>query len=109
MTSDAKKLLRALYKQYKKRRKSGCSRSASSHFGDVYDVHRICASKLLPEDVSDFLSELNRLGFIGAFYADNGPYECWLTDEAISYMEQKPFDLIKKIFPFISGFLKFNP
>lgn len=104
MTSDAKKLLFLMYCAYKNRRSNGKARQDAVLFGSYTDVAELMPDDL-PDDVDDYIRELDRLGFVGVQYGDDHVYECWLKSSAIAKMEQLPLDYLRSVADFILRFI----
>lgn len=105
MTSDAKAMIYALYKEYKTRRSHGSSKSDARFFRDADSVHETFFPDWLLEDVEDTMRELDRYGYLDNFYADDTIYHCNLSDFAIAKLEEQPKDMFLSVADFISKFI----
>lgn len=105
MTKDSKKLLSALYKEYLSKRKSGKSKSDASIFGSSEHIQ----AELMPEesadDVDETCRELDRLGYLKCFYADDIAYVVTLTTKAIADMENRFKNGLVDVVQFLQGFI----
>ena len=104
MTNDAKRLLYKMYSEYKSRRKAGVSREDAQHFGSYEKVSALLPEDL-PNDVDDYLRELDRSGYVDVFYADNRASETRLTTDAIEHIEQLPANCLKSVLDFVAKFI----
>ena len=96
MTKETEKALKILYCEYKKRRKSGNSKSTAMEFASD-SIPRINAfHDWMHEDIQYALRELRASGYVRIFlYGD-----AQLTENALEFMEDKP----KEFFSSLSGF-----
>ena len=104
LTKDADALIRALYKEYKRRQSTGMPKIQAVHFGSSDEIQANIFPQTSPEDVDFLCRELQKSGLARIFLADNIVYDFTLSDEAIVYMENRlakkvhnVFDLIAKI------------
>lgn len=99
ITKDAEKLADALYKEYKKRRKSGMSKEEAMGFDEDW-------ASLFPEENADdlhiSLNELEKAFNLQVYYLDSFT----LSNELIAYEEKKPIKLVEKV---VDTALKFRP
>lgn len=105
ITKDAKKLLLLMYNEYQRRRKAGMTRSSAMSFGGAETIKKTLLPDELVQDIDDYIRELDRAGYVTASYADNTPWLCDLTTEAIQKIEKLPADTIKSIADFIGNFI----
>ena len=105
MTKDAKTLLYHMYKEYLIRRENHVSKSKAKDFDCAETIHETLFSDWCLEDVTETLRELDQLGFVNNFYADNTVYYCELTNNAISVMENQKKENILNVLNFISNFI----
>lgn len=86
LSRDTEKAFKILFCEYKRRRKTGESKSDSLCFED-YSYYKISAfSSWLRSDIDSAIQELNRVGFLRLDILDN----VFLTEKGIIYMEEKP-------------------
>lgn len=95
MTKETERAFKILYCEYKRRRKSGYSKSTAVEFEDG-SIQKLCAFKSwIPDDIRYALQELKRAGYVKIFiYGD-----CTLTEAGLEFMENKP----KEFFSELSG------
>lgn len=93
MTKETEKALKILYCEYKRRRKSGCSKATAMAFEDG-TIQKISAfEKWLPQDISYALQELKTAGYMRIFiYGD-----CVLTEAGLEFMENKPKEFFSEL------------
>lgn len=106
LSVESKKVLYSLYSEYKKRRKSGTSRSESRDFStSPDDLHRLFFDKS-KEDASDILYSLSDNGYIDLYdYGDDIVDGFFLTENAIAEIESLPASALLSIADFISKFI----
>lgn len=87
LTREAKKVLKALYKNYVQKRSDGCSITDASTFADLHKIGRLSDINLL-SDVIDIIKTLANLGYV-TYDSDDNFYVFIgkLTDKAIKYGE----------------------
>ena len=105
LTNDSKKVLYALYSEYKARRAVGSSKSDARFFGSAQSIQENFFPDWLLEDLEDSLRELDRSGFLNNLYADDTIYHCCLSCSAIAPMENLPKELLKDVLSFASHFI----
>lgn len=104
MTKESKRLLREMYNLYLVKRQNGNSRQTAKDFGRTETVQKDCAPSWSIDDVDDCLRELTRLGYLSSMDKTKPIYHCWLTDVAISDLEQYEINVIKDVASFIAQF-----
>lgn len=62
ITKDAKKLLKALYKEYENKKSHGLSRSEAAAFNDIAEICRL--SDMSVDDVRELYKELSEYGYL---------------------------------------------
>lgn len=105
ITKDSKRLLYILYKEYKSRRNNGTSKRRACYFESAKSIQQNFMPDELLEDVEEYLRELHRHEYVNNFYADNTIYDCYLSDAAISELEDLPKDTLLSVADFISKFI----
>ncbi len=105
LTNDSKKVLYILYSEYKARRSAGSSKSDAVCFLSAESIRDDFFPDLLLEDVEDALRELGSEGYLNNLYADDTIALCFLTNDAITSIEQLPIDTLKSLLSFVSNFL----
>lgn len=101
MTKDADKMLCCLYKEYLTRIKIGNSKTSSREFTAEYVTSDVILSKWHPDDVCTIRNELKRNGYLTVNIIGNFK----LTDEAITYMENRFKNNLNELADFISNFI----
>jgi len=105
LTSDAKKVLFVLYKEYKARRKQGLSRERSKRFDTAATVKENLFPDTSVVDLEDYLRELDRNDFTNNSYGSNTIIMFGLTDEGIAILENYPKDVFISVTDFIAKFI----
>lgn len=103
LTKDAEKLIAMLYDIYLEKRKSGISKAHAKHLGGSDLIKQKLAIDWSVSDVDEICRELNRAGFLDCMYADNTVYIARLSDNAISYMENRFKNGLKDVVQFLSS------
>lgn len=98
MTKDADKMLCCLYKEYLNRINVGASKTSSREFTPEYIQSDDVLSKWHPDDVLITRTELKNLGYITVNII--GKFR--LTDEAISYMQNRFKNGLNEVIAFIT-------
>lgn len=101
MTKDADKMLCCLYREYLNRIKTGSSKISSRDFTSEYASSDEILSKWHSDDVSATCNELKREGYLSINIIGN--YR--LTDDAISYMENRFINGLYEIADFVTKFI----
>lgn len=93
MTKETEKAFKILYCEYKRRRKSGCSKSTAMEFEDG-SIQKLTAFKSwLADDIVYALQELKTAGYVKIFiYGD-----CTLTEFGLEFMENKPKEFFAEL------------
>ena len=109
LTKDADKMLRALYKEYQKRRNEGMSNLEAKLFCSSSDIH----TEILPEwsfsDVDETCGELSSAGLLNCLYGDDVVQMAVLTDDAIAYMENRYKNILLSLAGNLKDLLSFLP
>ena len=101
MTKDADKMLCCLYRTYLNRIKAGNSKTSSKDFKAEYIESDEVLSKWHPDDVFATRNELKRAGYLTVNIIGNFR----LTDEAITYMENRFKNGLNEVIDFITRFI----
>lgn len=104
MTKETEKVLKILYCEFKRRRKSGCSKPTAMHFENGSIPKMDAFQNWLPEDISYALQELKTSGFVGSDICGN----VTLTETAVEFMQEKPkefFDGLSSFFDLVGIFI----
>ena len=105
LTKDAKKLLCLMYKEYKKRRKSGIGRSEARNFDSGAAVRESLSPDETIENIDDALQELFRAGYVNGRWADDICYAMLtLTNQAVEELEQLPAKRLESAVSFLGNF-----
>lgn len=99
LTKDADKMLCCLYKEYLQRVKLGSSKSTSRRFKMEYTKSDPVLSQWHEDDICITRNELKRNGLLNV--QTSGNFE--LTDNAISYMENRFKNGLSEVMDFISN------
>lgn len=93
MTRETEKAFKILYCEYKRRRKSGCYKSAAMEFEDG-NIQKLPAfQSWMADDIGYALQELKKAGYINIFiYGD-----CVLTEDGLEFMENKPKEFFAEL------------
>lgn len=100
ITKEVNALLRALYKEYKRRRKAGISKEQARCFGDSDAIQTNIVNKWSINDIDEACRELHGAGILNCFFIDNTVGESELTTHGIAYAEsytKKKFSTIISI------------
>lgn len=87
ITKDAKKLLKALYKEYENKKSHGLSRSEAAAFNDIREICRL--SDMCVDDIKELYGELAAIGYLE--YESSDMFEIVisnLTGKGIKYGEE---------------------
>lgn len=87
LSKEAKTLIRAIYKEYKRRRKAGMPKDQARSFGDSDTIQANILDKWNINDIDEACQELNNAGLIDCLLLDSTIGETDLTDEGINFME----------------------
>lgn len=98
ITKDAERLLSSLYKEYINKREGGISKENAKLTGSSERIHQDIMSEWSFDDVDETCRELSRAGLLKCFFADDVTYSSYLTDSAISYMENRAKDKLQNLF-----------
>ena len=94
-----------MYKEYKKRRKSGIGRAEARNFDSGAAVRESLSPDETIEDVDDALKELFRAGYVNGRWADNICYAMLtLTNQAVEELEQAPVKTLESAVSFLANF-----
>jgi len=106
LTKDAKKMIRAMYKNYRKKQKTGASKPKSKDFGSFQTIHVKMFPKWSFDNINDTCRELERAGFIKCLWAgDRTAYHVWLLDSCIVYGETHFKNIWRRFFDFSYKFV----
>lgn len=86
MTKETEKAFKILYCEYRRRRKSGCSKATAMEFEDGTIARINAFQKWIPEDIRYALRELKIMGYVRIDIIGN----VTLTENGIEFMENKP-------------------
>ncbi len=87
ITKDAKKLLKALYKEYENKKSHGLNRSEAAAFNDIREICRL--SDMCVDDIKELYGELAAIGYLK--YESSDMFEMVisnLTGKGIKYGEE---------------------
>lgn len=96
LTKDARYLLSLVYNIYRSRVSERKSRRDASRFSGSEYFHRSYFRDCHPDDVTDWIWELSKQGFIDCGNYDNKPAFFTLKSETIAYFEQLPKERMLK-------------
>lgn len=106
LTNDAKKLLYLMYKEYKKRRKSGIGRAEARNFDSSATIRESLSPDETIEDIDDMLKELFNAGYVNGLWADDVCYAALtLTNQAVQELEQAPAKTLESAASFLANFI----
>lgn len=105
ISSDAKRLLITLYREYISRMKSGQDITSATFFGRSQDIKNHCLSDEPLANVEHWCRELSREKYLSCFFADNTAYEISLTDKTIRECEDRFKGKLVEIAKFLSNFI----
>lgn len=105
LTKDAKTMLYAFYKEYKKRRKTQLPKCNARVIGSCEVVQQDYFPNWHIEDIKDTMRELGRNNFLKNRHYDNTICYSQLTDYAISVMEIQKTETFLSITDFIAKFI----
>ena len=105
LTNDAKKLLYALYTEYKARRAVGSPRSDAKYFHSAESIQENFLPDWILDDVEDTLFELEDAGLVEILRADNTITECFISDAAIATAEKQSSDVFASALDFVAKFV----
>lgn len=89
LTKDAYRLLVIMYKEYLTKRNHGVRKSDAALFGSSTQIQRAFVPRELPEDVNEYLLELEQSKYVSCLYGNDLVDEVMLTSKAIITMEQR--------------------
>ena len=101
LTKDADALICAIYKTYLQRRKSGNSKGQAKALGGAAQVQAGIVPKWPLPDVEDTLLELDCVGLLSCFGADDTVYDATLSDTGIIYMENRFKNGLKEVLDYL--------
>ena len=96
MTKEAAALLCLLYANYKRRNKE-MPRDDARNCGDLDDIQKLVCNEFHIEDLNDLCRELQHNGFLDLIDGDDVFISSELTTKAISFMQSKTKQEIRKI------------
>lgn len=105
LTKDAKTMLYAFYKEYKKRIKSHIPKCDARVFGSCDSVQENLFPSWHIEDIKDTMHELGRNNFLKNRCYDNTISYSLLTDYAIAVMENQKTETFLNVTDFIAKFI----
>ena len=105
LTKDAERLLVLMYRTYLDRRKGGVQKLTAKQMGSAQQIHDQLSPNTDPLDVAETCRELCRAGYLNTFIASNRIIRSNLTDQAITYMENRFKNGLKDILAFLSQFV----
>lgn len=94
LTKEADKLLAYLYRTYKKRRDSGCSRDSAVEFESQFLYGCSCCYEWIRSDVDSVIRELHDAGLVRTDILGNVE----LSMGTIAELEREPIDKLKERF-----------
>lgn len=97
LTNEARFLLSKMYKIYLERINSGETREQANTFGDSHEIQENIWPNEKIENVDLYAKELSRNKFLDATFADDIVYKSYLSTSAISFMQHKFGNDLKKI------------
>lgn len=106
LTNDAKRVLLALYKEYKRRKKAKQKESDARYFGDEDEVQPLLFPNDEPQDIGDVCWDLSRKGLLNVLPGDDKANCISFTSDGIAYMESR---MIRAIERGIGLFSKLKP
>ena len=105
MTKDAKTVLYHMYKEYLVLRSNHLPKSKAKRFDSTESIQKALFPDWCIEDIDEALRELEINGYVNNNYASEIIYECELTDNAISVMENQNKEKLLSALDFISKFI----
>ena len=103
LTKYAKKLLRLMYKKYKKRVKNGISEDRAVKFGSSYTLKELFGLEKSIPAISAACKELTESGFIRSTKENESRIWIRLEPLGIAVMEKTPSRIFHKIWKAIQG------
>ena len=103
LTKDAKKLLRIMYKEYRKRIKNGVSKDRAMKFESSYALKEVFGLEESILDISTTCDELTKYGFIRSTKENESRIWIRLEPLGIAVMEKTPSRIFHKIWKAIQG------
>ena len=103
LTKDSEKLLCVIYKDYLEKRKTGKTKSEANYYDSSHVIHENLLPQWLFDDVDDTCRELSRAGMIDCIWGDNIAIRIHLSDQGISYMENRFKNGLNEVMDFISN------
>lgn len=100
LSKEGNTLIRAIYKEYKRRRKAGTPKIQARSFGDSDAIQTNIVDKWSINDIDEACRELHGAGILNCFFIDNTVGESELTTHGIAYAEsytKKKFSTIISI------------
>ena len=90
LTNEAKVLLLKLYQEYQNRRALGIARRDAKYFPDnPGTLKKVLDLSDSEEDILDYVGELKSEEFVTAWMADDSFMSVWLSNVAISRMQNR--------------------
>jgi len=97
LTNEARLLLSKMYKTYLERINSGETREQANIFGNSHKIQEDIWPDEKTENVDLYAKELSKNKFIDAIYADDIVYKSSLSTSAISFLQHKFGNDLKKV------------
>ncbi len=108
LTYRANKVICALYKDYKKKLKSGKSSNTAMLIGDLSAFQKRAFPKWVFPDFKNACQELRQADLLHYLNADNIIYRASLTTAGIAYAENRPKNRLKEIAEILWSFFSFG-
>lgn len=89
LSKDARRLLKLLYAEFKRRRSSGMDKADAKSFGSAEQIQSTLALSESVEWLEDACGELDECDMLSVLYADDTVWESVLESRAITYMENR--------------------
>ena len=101
LSKDADALICVLYKEYLQRRKQEIPKTEAVLFAGSDDIQKQFMTKWSVEDVDETCRELDDVGLLSCFVADDIVCETTLVKDGIMYMENRFSTEIENVFSYI--------
>lgn len=109
ITKDAASLLSAIYKAYKKRKRSGQPKQNAVILGSSSDIRQEIMSQWSLEDINEACWELHDAELLECLPGDDSVQMAILTKAGIAYSESRITGILKSFWGLLKELLPFIP
>ena len=109
LSKEANTLIRAIYKEFKRRRKSSISKEEARSFGDSDSIQSNIVKTWNINDIDEACRELTTAQILDCLFLDNTVGETILTNFGISFMENRTSSKLSALWKVLEMIRSFLP